>query len=55
MRTPMIWLLVIVGALMAVMYVGGLRPKSRRQWLWVALVIAFSVWLLPMMTSLRSH
>jgi hypothetical protein len=40
---------------MAGPYFLGVAPRTRRQWLSVALTIAFLAWLLLFMTSLRSR
>ena len=33
----------------------GVPPRTRRQWLYLALTIAFLAWILPLMVSLRSR
>jgi uncharacterized membrane protein len=54
MRSPGVWfvVLVVAGCLVAP-YVLGVRPKTTRQRLYVALTIAFLAWVLPLMASLR--
>ena len=36
-------------------YVFGVRPRTRAQWAWVAITIAFLAWILPLMGALRSR
>ncbi|HKB13630.1 MAG TPA: hypothetical protein VKD69_23345 [Vicinamibacterales bacterium] len=40
---------------MAGPYALGVRPKTRGQWLSLAITIAFLAWVLPLMVSLRSR
>jgi len=35
-------------------YLLGVRPRSAREWLYVAITLAFLAWVLPLMVSLRS-
>ena len=49
------WFLVLAAGCIVGPYVLGVRPKTRRDWLWLALVVAFLAWLLPLMTPLRSR
>ena len=35
-------------------YALGVSPRTRRDWRWIAITIAFLTWVLPMMASLRS-
>ena len=53
MRSPAFWFLIIAIVCVAGIYLFGLRPKTRLQWILVSLTIAFAAWLLPMMASLR--
>jgi hypothetical protein len=55
MRSAGAWFLVLTGICMVGPYVLGVRPKNRRQWVYVAITLAFLVWVLPMMVSLRSR
>ena len=54
MRSPGIWfiVLVVVGCLVAP-YALGVRPKTARQRVYIAITIAFLAWVLPLMASLR--
>jgi hypothetical protein len=54
MRSAGAWFLVLSAVCILGIYVLGLRPKTRRQWIYIALTIAFLAWLLPLMASLRS-
>jgi len=47
--------LVLVAVSLAGPYVLGVAPRTRRQWLCLALTLAFLAWLLPLMASLRSR
>jgi hypothetical protein len=42
-------------AVVVVSYSLRVGPRTPRQWLYVALLIAFLTWMLPLMTSLRSR
>jgi glycerol uptake facilitator-like aquaporin len=53
-RDPRTLFLVLLGACVVATYVLHVRPKARRQWLLVALTIAFLAWLLPLMVTVRS-
>jgi hypothetical protein len=52
-RSPTTWFAILVGVCVLGPYVLGVPPRTRRQWLWIAITIAFLAWLLPMMASLR--
>ena len=54
MRSAGTWFLVLLGVCIVGPYVLGVRPRTRRQWIYIALTIAFLAWTLPLMTSLRS-
>jgi len=47
--------LVLVAVSLAGPYVLGVAPRTPRQWLCLALTLAFLAWLLPLMASLRSR
>jgi hypothetical protein len=49
------WFLVLAGACIVGPYVLGVRPKTRRDRVCLALTIAFLAWILPLMISLRSR
>lgn len=55
MRSASTWFLILAGVCIVGPYVVGVRPKTRRDWVWLALIVAFLAWLLPLMTSLRSR
>ena len=55
MRSAGTWFLVLATVCIAGPYVLGVRPKTRRDWVCLALIVAFLAWLLPLMTSLRSR
>ena len=48
------WFLLLAGACIVLPYILGVRPKTRRDWVYLALTIAFLAWILPLMISLRS-
>ncbi len=54
LRDPRTWFIVLLIASVAAVYILHVRPKSRRQWLLLALTIAFLAWLLPLMVTVRS-
>lgn len=47
--------LVLTACCLAGPYAFDVRPKTRRQWQYIALTIAFLAWVLPLMVSLRSR
>jgi hypothetical protein len=53
--TSELWFIVIAAAAVAAPYVLGVKPRTRRQWLYVAITLAFLAWILPLMVSLRSR
>jgi len=55
MLTASTWFLLLAGVCIVGPYLLGVRPKTRRDWFWVALIVAFLAWLLPLMTPLRSR
>lgn len=54
MTTAQAWFLVIAASAVAAPYLLGVKPRTRRQWLYVAITLAFLAWILPLMVSLRS-
>jgi hypothetical protein len=46
---------VIAAGAIVTMYALHIAPRTRRQWRCVALVLAFLVWVLPLMVELRSR
>jgi hypothetical protein len=55
MKSASTWFLVLAGVYIAGPYLLGVRPKTPRQWLYLAITIAFLAWVLPLMASLRSR
>ena len=57
MRVPSAgtWFLLLVSACVAGPYLLGVRPRSKRERLYVAITIAFLGWVLLLMASLRSQ
>jgi hypothetical protein len=55
MRSHAVWFLVLAGFCVVGPYLFGLRPRTRRQWVLLAVTIAFLAWLLPLMAPLRSR
>jgi hypothetical protein len=55
LRSPTFWFGVL--ALVSVVGPYALRvpPRTRRQWLYIAITLALLAWLLPLMVSLRSR
>jgi hypothetical protein len=54
MNTAITWFL-ILAVCIAGPYVFGVRPRTPRQWGYVAITIAFLAWVLPLAVSLRSR
>jgi len=48
------WFLLITALTIAAPYLLGAKPRTRRQWLYVVVTIAFLAWVLPFMASLRA-
>ena len=55
MRSAGAWFLVLATVCIVGPYVLGVRPKTRRDWVSLAVVVALLAWLLPLMASLRSR
>ena len=55
MGSAMNLFLVLVAATIVTLYALRLRPKNRRQWLYLAITLAFLAWILPLMAALRSR
>jgi hypothetical protein len=45
---------ILAAACVAGPYVMGVRPRSPREWMYIATALAFLAWILPLMVSLRS-
>ncbi len=54
MKSPVTWFLILAIACLVGPYLLGVRAKTRRQWVYIAIVLAFLAWLLLLMTSVRS-
>ena len=55
MRPALAWFVILSGTCIAGPYLVGVRPRTRRDWIWLALTLAFLAWVLPLMISLRSR
>jgi hypothetical protein len=55
MTTAERWFLVIAVLAITAQYFLGVNPRTRRQWAYVAVTLAFLAWILPLMVSLRSR
>jgi hypothetical protein len=49
MESPSTWFLILAGVCVGGPYLLGVRPRTRRQWRYVTLTIAFLAWILPLM------
>ena len=49
------WFLVLAAVCIGGPYFLGVRPKSRRDWVGLAVILAFLALVLPLMVSLRSR
>lgn len=54
MKSHGLWFLLLVAVCIVGPYVLGVRPKTSRQWLYIAITIAFIAWVL-LMAPLRSR
>jgi hypothetical protein len=54
LRSPDTWALALTAACIVGPYVLGVRPRTEREWMYIAVAIAFIVWILFFMASLRS-
>ena len=54
-RSPTTWFVLLAACCMAGPYLVGTPPRSRRDWIYVAITLAFLAWLLPLMISVRSR
>jgi hypothetical protein len=55
MRSAGAWFVLLAGLCIVGPYVLGVPPKTRRDRVYLAVTIAFLVWILPLMISLRSR
>ena len=53
-RTAFDWYIVLLTCCIAAPYLFGVRPRSRRDWLWLTAAIAFLTWLLAGFGTVRS-
>jgi hypothetical protein len=49
------WFLLIILVTIAAPYALGVKPRTRRQWFYVLVTLAFVAWILPFMASLRAQ
>jgi len=54
-RSPNFWFAILAGICVIGPYVLRVQPRTRRQWLCVAVTLALLTWLLPHMAALRSR
>jgi hypothetical protein len=54
MKSAEAWFLVLMAVCIGGPYLLGVRPRTRQQWVCLAITIAFLAWVLPLMGSLRS-
>ncbi len=55
LKSPSFWFVVLALVTLAGPYALGVRPRTRREWTYVAITIALLALLLPLMGSLRSR
>jgi hypothetical protein len=55
MQSAATWFLILVGVCIAGPYLFGVRPRTPRERLYVAVTIAFLAWVLLLMAALRSR
>ena len=48
------WFLLMTVIIIVAPYVFGVSPRTRRQWVYIVITLAFVAWILPFMVSLRS-
>jgi hypothetical protein len=54
-RSPTTWFVLLASVCFAGPYLLGARPRSRRDWIYIAITLAFLAWLLPLMIAVRSR
>lgn len=54
-KSPIVWFVVLALASVVGPYALRVPPRTRRQWLYIAITLAVLAWLLPLMVSLRSQ
>jgi len=55
MRSPITWFALLAGFCVVGPYLLGTRPRSRRDWVCIAITLAFLAWMLPLMVAVRSR
>jgi hypothetical protein len=55
MKSAGTWFLMLTAICIVAPYLLGVRPRTRRQWLYGTLTLAFLAWMLPLMSSVRSR
>jgi hypothetical protein len=55
MNAALVWFAALAIVCVAGPYLLGVPPRTRRQWVYLAVAIAFLAWVLPLMVSLRSR
>ncbi len=54
MKSPLTWYVILTVVCVAGPYLLGVRPRTRRDWLWLMVTEAFITWLLAGFVFLRS-
>ena len=49
-----VWFVILLTVCIAGPYILGVRPRTQRHWLYIAITVALLAWLLPLMASLRA-
>jgi hypothetical protein len=55
MKSAGIWFLILTAVCIVGPYLFGVRPRTRRHWVYLLVTITFLALMLPLMTSLRSR
>ena len=55
MRSPVTWFVLLAVLCLIGPYAIGARPRSRRDWMYIAITLAFLGWLLSLMVAVRSR
>ena len=55
LKSPDTWFVILTAACLVGPYLLGVPPRARRQWVYIAITIAFIAWILPLMAALRSQ
>ena len=55
LKSSTFWFVVLALASVTGPYVLRVPPRTRRQWRYIAVTVAWLAWLLPLMVSLRSR